>query len=119
MKIVFFVHALASCWNNGNAHFLRGVVTALQGKGHAVTVYEPASAWSRDNLVADHGAAALEGFQAAFPSLRPLLYDPSADDPETLVGDADLVIVHEWNEPAFVNRLGRLRVRGGAFLLLF
>jgi spore maturation protein CgeB len=77
MKIVFFVHALASCWNNGNAHFLRGVVTSLQRKGHEVLVYEPAQAWSRDNLVSDHGSAALADFEAAFPALRPRFHGPS------------------------------------------
>jgi spore maturation protein CgeB len=29
------------------------------------------------------------------------------------------VIVHEWNDPALVNAAGRLRARGGPFLLLF
>jgi spore maturation protein CgeB len=118
MKVTFFVHALASCWNNGNAHFLRGVVTALQRRGHEVTVFEPRSGWSRDNLLADHGAEALERFAKAFPTLRPRFFDPT-DDPEELIGDSDLAIVHEWNEPDFVNRLGRIRARGGDFVLLF
>jgi spore maturation protein CgeB len=119
MRIVLFVHALASCWNNGNAHFLRGVVTALQRKGHDVTVYEPRNAWSRDNLVADHGPAPLERFSRAFPTLAPRAYDPAVERPEELVGDADLVIAHEWNDPDFVNRLGQLRLAGGDFVLLF
>jgi spore maturation protein CgeB len=46
------------------------------------------------------------------------LHAPS-DDLEVLIGDADLVVVHEWNEPSLVNRIGQLRVRGGDFLLLF
>lgn len=119
MKVVFFVHAIASCWNNGNAHFMRGVVTALQRKGHNVEVFEPRAAWSHENLLADHGPAALDNFEVTFPTIRPLVYDPALDDPETLIGDADLVIAHEWNEPAFVNRLGRLRAGGGDFLLFF
>jgi spore maturation protein CgeB len=36
-----------------------------------------------------------------------------------LVDDADLVIVHEWNEPALVASLGELRKRGARFTLLF
>jgi spore maturation protein CgeB len=36
-----------------------------------------------------------------------------------LVDGADLVIVHEWNEPALVATLGRLRCAGGGFRLLF
>ena len=42
MKVVFFCHALTSCWNNGNAHFLRGIARELRALGHEVTVYEPA-----------------------------------------------------------------------------
>ena len=41
MKVVYFVHAIASCWNNGNAHFLRGVGVALQELGHEVVFCEP------------------------------------------------------------------------------
>jgi spore maturation protein CgeB len=119
MRIVFFVHALASCWNNGHAHFLRGVVTALQRKGHDVTIYEPRDAWSRENLIGDHGEGPLQRFARAFPTLVPLAYDPARDAPEELIGDADLVIAHEWNDPDFVNRLGRLRAAGGEFVLLF
>ena len=26
MRIVYFTHSLRSCWNHGNAHFLRGVL---------------------------------------------------------------------------------------------
>ena len=26
MRFVYFTHSLASCWNHGNAHFLRGVL---------------------------------------------------------------------------------------------
>jgi spore maturation protein CgeB len=119
MKFAFFVHAIASCWNNGNAHFLRGVATSLQRKGHEVLVFEPRSAWSRDNLVADHGTEALERFAASFPTLHPRFFDPAVDDPAALIDDADVVIAHEWNEPAFVNRVGRLRKGGGDFVLLF
>ena len=32
---------------------------------------------------------------------------------------ADLVLVHEWNAPALVERLGRHRLAGGRYLLLF
>ena len=36
MRIVCFVHAIASCWHNGNAHFLRGIGSELQYRGHDV-----------------------------------------------------------------------------------
>lgn len=34
MNIVYFTHSLRSCWNHGNAHFLRGVLRELQALGH-------------------------------------------------------------------------------------
>src|SRR5947209_19776858 len=59
MKVVFFCHALTSCWNNGNAHFLRGIARELRALGHEVTVYEPADGWSRLNALGDGGAKPL------------------------------------------------------------
>ena len=37
VRIVYFTHSLASCWNHGNAHFLRGVLRELIARGHDVT----------------------------------------------------------------------------------
>jgi spore maturation protein CgeB len=120
MRIAFVVHAAASCWNNGNAHFLRGVVTSLQRAGHEVAVLEPAGAWSRENLVADQGERALGGFAEAFPDIRPELHTSTVDALERLGRLApDLVVVHEWNDPALVNAIGRVRARGAPFTLLF
>ena len=119
MKVVFFVHALASCWNNGNAHFLRGVLRSLQRKGHQAIACEPRQAWSRNNLVADHGETPLVDFERAFPGLKPQLYDEGAPDLHALTDGADLVVVHEWNDPEVVNRLGRMRANGAPFVLLF
>ena len=33
MKVAYFTHALSSCWNHGNAHFLRGVLRELVACG--------------------------------------------------------------------------------------
>jgi len=118
MKVVVFCHSLASCWNHGNAHFLRGVAVELEARGHRVEVWEPRHGWSRTNLLADHGERALGAFREAFPT-RSRLYDLDAVDLEPLVDGADLVLVHEWNDPWLVAELGRLRSRGGRFLLLF
>ncbi|WP_174280196.1 CgeB family protein [Sphingomonas bacterium] len=118
MNIVYLTHSLRSCWNHGNAHFLRGVLRELQAKGHQVRALEPARNWSLDNLLADAGEAGLRPFRAAYPELAPDIYEPDTD-PAALVDGADLVIVHEWNEPALVAAIGRLRAAGGRFLLLF
>ena len=107
MKIVYFTHSLASCWNHGNAHFLRGVLSELTARGHDVQVWEPEGAWSLANLLADHGEAGLHAYRAAYPELKSSTY---AGPPcERMVAGADLVIVHEWNEPQVVARIGHLR----------
>jgi spore maturation protein CgeB len=119
MRVVYFTHSLRSCWNNGNAHFLRGVLREFQRRGHHVTAMEPAVGWSLDNLLRDHGAAGLDAFHAAYPDLRPTPYQTLAEC-EAVVAAADLVIVHEWNESALVSAIGRWRKRGGSrFTLLF
>jgi spore maturation protein CgeB len=118
MKIVYFTHSLQSCWNHGNAHFLRGVLRELILRGHEVTPYEPESAWSLTNLLKDHGPEGLEAWRSAYPELHSHCYGPQANM-EALTDGADLVIVHEWNEPWLVAALGRLRSRGARFTLLF
>ncbi|HET9623318.1 MAG TPA: glycosyltransferase [Kofleriaceae bacterium] len=118
MKLVVFCHSLISDWNHGNAHFLRGVVSELLARGHAVTVYEPADAWSVRHLLADHGTAAVTAFHAVYPELTSVRYGAELDLAAALDG-ADAVIVHEWNDPALVARIGQLRARGGRFALLF
>ena len=118
MRIAYFTHSLASCWNHGNAHFLRGVLRELIARGHDAVAFEPADGWSLQHLIADHGAEGLGAYRQAYPELSSHSYDP-AGEIEPLVADADLVIVHEWNDPALVAQLGRLRRRGAGFTLLF
>ncbi|MFL5296912.1 MAG: glycosyltransferase [Phenylobacterium sp.] len=118
MRIVYFTHSLASCWNHGNAHFLRGVLRELIRLGHDVQVHEPAQAWSLQNLLADHGQEGLAAYRAAYPELSSQPYGEDFDPAQALDG-ADLVIVHEWNDPALVAAIGRVRASGGRFTLLF
>jgi spore maturation protein CgeB len=119
VKVVVFSHSLVSDWNHGNAHFLRGVVTELQERGHEVAVFEPAGGWSRANLLREHGEAALCEFERAFPHLQSNPYDPETIQLDVALEDADLVLVHEWNEPALVKRIGAHRARHGGYRLLF
>jgi spore maturation protein CgeB len=118
MKIVYFTHSLASCWNHGNAHFLRGVLSELIARGHQVHSFAPENAWSLVNLLADHGIDGLEAYQRSYPELGSVSY-PEDVDPADLVDGADLVIVHEWNAHKLVADLGRLRAGGARFTLLF
>ncbi|HVE45920.1 MAG TPA: glycosyltransferase [Acidimicrobiales bacterium] len=118
MRIVLFCHSLFSDWNHGNAHFLRGVVLELLARDHEVKVFEPVDGWSRANLVVDHGQEALDDVRRAFPDLRSTSYDLHGSDVGVMTEGADLVIVHEWNDPELVAALGHERSEGG-FRLLF
>ncbi len=119
MRIACFYHSLVSDWNHGNAHFLRGVVTELVERGHDVQVYEPRDGWSRTNLIEEHGRAPLDDFRRAFPHLSSVLYDPQRFDPARALRDADLVLVHEWNDRELVRAIGTLRRRSRRFRVLF
>ncbi|HEU4754466.1 MAG TPA: glycosyltransferase [Armatimonadota bacterium] len=119
MRVVMFYHSLVSDWNHGNAHFLRGVVSELKARGHEVAVYEPCSAWSVQNLLREHGTAPIEEFHATYPGLESTVYNLDALDLDTALREADLVLVHEWNDHELVRRVGEHRARNGGYRLLF
>lgn len=118
-RCVLFCHSLLSDWNHGNAHFLRGVAAELHSRGVEVRAFEPRDGWSVENLVAEQGRSALSLLFRVMPWLRPERYRWPGLDLEEAVDGADLVLVHEWNEPSLVGALGRLRARGARFRLLF
>ncbi len=117
MNIILFYHSLLSDWNHGNAHFLRGIATELISRGNQVTIYEPKDSWSLSNLIKEKGEAAIEEFYSYYPLLKSVQYNPDIDL-DTVLADADLVIVHEWNEHDLVKRVGEKR-KSHRFKLLF
>jgi len=121
VKLAAFYHSLISDWNHGNAHFLRGVVTELLARGHEVSVFEPADAWSAEHLVRDHGPAAIAAFHHAYPMLGSERYPLPLPEAllDRMLDGVDAVLVHEWNDPALIAQLGRHRARGGRYALLF
>ncbi len=106
MRIVFFYHSLVSDWNHGNAHFLRGVTRELLARGHEIIIYEPRDSWSRANLLEEAGEAALRAFAAHYPELFSHYYEFASLDLDAALDGADLVLVHEWNEPALIAAIG-------------
>lgn len=119
MRIVMFCHSIRSDWNHGSAHFLRGIARELQARGHQVALYEPRDGWSASNLAREAGAPALEIFREAYPTLKPIIYTLEQLDLDQALANAQLVLVHEWNTPALIQRIGQYRLRGGRFTLLF
>jgi spore maturation protein CgeB len=122
LRIAYLAHSLRSDWNNGNAHFLRGLMRALIALGHDVSIFEPEHEWSLDNLRGEaEGESALHEFAITYPELEIATYDRSAADAafwRQALENADIVILHEWNPPALAHLLLDLRDSAG-FKLLF
>lgn len=119
MRVVLFCHSLISDWNHGNAHFLRGIATELIARGHDLVAYEPRDGWSLTHLRETAGEAAITRFRAAFPALHPRPVDLATLPLDAALAGADLVLVHEWMPHGVVERIGRHRVQGGRYVLLF
>ena len=121
LRIAYFAHSLRSDWNNGNAHFLRGLMRAITALGHRVTVFEPAVEWSIENLwTEERGQGSLTDFAHVYADLDLQTYathETAAQWSERLCG-VDIVILHEWNSPSLAQCLLGLREQLG-FKLLF
>ena len=119
MKFVMFYHSFVSCWNHGNAHFLRGIARQLVRLGHQVSVYEPRDGWSKLNAIRDGGDRHLHEAASLVPGATLRSYEPATLDLDEALDRADVVLAHEWNEPSLIETLGAKRRHGGRFLLLF
>ena len=106
LSIAFFFHSIRSDWNNGNAHFLRGLLRALTRQGHQAVCFERQHDWSVDNLLLEGkaGAQSLARFHETYPEF-PIEFFDDTSDLEAQLRDFDLVIVHEWNPPELIDRI--------------
>ncbi|HEX2967736.1 MAG TPA: glycosyltransferase [Bacteroidales bacterium] len=95
------------------------MISSLHSLGHDVKVFEPEGGWSLKNLLIDKGKKALNYFNDFFPVHAPVFYLEDSFDASTFLDDADLVIVHEWNDPWLVKAIGDFRSCGKDFILLF
>jgi spore maturation protein CgeB len=119
MRIAMFYHSLVSDWNHGNAHFLRGVASELQTRGHELFIFEPRDSWSRNHLIREYGPQAVDAFHVAFPSLSSIQYDLENFDFNRALDQTDLIIVHEWNDARLIAAAGEYRKRNRNVRLLF
>lgn len=125
-QIAYFAHAIRSDWNNGNAHFLRGLLRSLGHCGHQVTIFEPDDGWSIQNLRHEkNGEQSLRRFVDVYPDLDVSPYPASAlasaaaaQQWREALRETDIVILHEWNPPELAHLLLQLREELG-FRLLF
>lgn len=114
LRMAYFAHSLRSDWNNGNAHFLRGLMRSMVELGHDVTIFEPCTEWSIQHLrEEEHGERSLRQFSEIYPELRISTY-VSTNVTNTVywrdaLKECDVVILHEWNPPALASTLLQLR----------
>jgi len=123
VRLAYFAHSLRSDWNNGNAHFLRGLLRAMGSLGCEVSIFEPAGGWSIDHLREEaQGEDSIVAFHAIYPDLRVVTYRESdcsgSDFFLRQLCDVDVVILHEWNSTALAQMLLGIREELG-FRLLF
>ena len=121
LRLAYLTHSIRSDWNNGNAHFLRGLMRAMVTLGHSVQIFEPAMAWSLQNLLEEvDGSHSLSLFDIEYPELKVLSYDRdfSAEQWCQALSDIDVVILHEWTTQELAQKLLALR-RTLGFSLLF
>jgi spore maturation protein CgeB len=117
LKLTFFYHSLLSDWNYVDAHFLRGVARELLARGHKVEIYEPSGGWSLRNLLANQGADAIADFRRAYPQLHSRFYTRDSLDLERALRNTDAIVVHEWNEPELIARIGAFAESSGRIAL--
>ncbi len=119
LRLAYFAHTLRSDWNNGNAHFLRGLMRALKQSGREVTVYEPERAWSIDNLREEaSGPRSLTRFRETYADLNVHTYTTENEEWwREHLREVDIVVLHEWNPPSLAQMLLRLREEIGYKLL--
>ncbi|MFL6350661.1 MAG: glycosyltransferase [Bryobacteraceae bacterium] len=119
MRIAMFYQSLVSDWNHGNAHFLRGLASELQARGHEIRIFEPQDSWSRMNLLQDAGPGAIDNFHQAFPHLLSTAYSIDALRVAEWLDGINLALVHEWNDPRLIAAVGNYARRNAKFRVLF
>jgi spore maturation protein CgeB len=124
LNLRIFAHSWVSDWNNGNAHFLRGLARSLVRAGHNVRCYEQLGSWSLSHLVREEGEVAIDAidhFRHTFPELDIRFYNLDqalSDFLQRELRSADVVLLHEWNDPKLVNAVLALKQRLGFRVLL-
>jgi spore maturation protein CgeB len=124
IRFHIFAHSWVSDWNHGNAHFLRGLARELMVLGHSVTCYEQLGGWSLTNLVRQEGqraVGAIDDFRREFSALNIQFYNNDSTFHEFAASNlraAEVVIIHEWNDPQVVNSILELKKTYGFKVLL-
>ncbi len=94
---------------------------AMTDLGHDLTVFEPESGWSIDNLRSEtRGKKSIDNFGRTYPDINLKTFKGEQEDDgwRECLNDKDIVILHEWSAPALAQQLLTMRDALG-FRLLF
>ena len=58
-------------------------------------------------------------FRSAYPNIHTERYDPGTIDVAAAIGNADLVVVHEWNDPELIRAVGEHHAKHPGYRLFF
>src|SRR5215471_9856498 len=124
LELRYFAHSWISDWNHGNAHFLRGLARSLTRMGHSLRCYEQLGSWSLSSLMRSEGeraVAEIDNFRRQYPELDIRFYELEQslrDKMREELRGADVVVIHEWTEPALAKIVLELKKEFG-FRALF
>ncbi len=94
----------------GTHIFCAGLARELVALGHEVRCHEELGSWSLTNLMKEGAIATrtIEQFRQEFPELDVRFYQQGEtlhDDLAHELRDADVVLIHEWTDPAVANAI--------------
>lgn len=119
MRVVVFCHSIVSDYNNREAHFFRGVVSDFAARGHDVAVFEPSGGASIVSLLRDHGVDPIHKLAEIYPGLDSTPFDLDRLELDEALDAADIVLVHEHNDPELVQRIGAHHANNRHYSLFF
>src|SRR3954465_3454824 len=102
MKFAFFGSSLVSAYWNGAATYYRGIIRAMNERGHEITFYEPDAYNRQDNRdIADPGWALVKVYQPTEEEVYKALDD--AVDADVIIKTSGVGVFDELLEKEVLN----------------
>jgi spore maturation protein CgeB len=106
MHISFFGHSVLADWNNGHAHFVRGLMRELGRLGHQTVFYEAADNTASRLQAGQIGRGSVLETLRVFPFLQVRLYRDGSRDLSAFLSQAlegtDAAVVMQCSEAALI-----------------
>jgi spore maturation protein CgeB len=116
LHFAFFGHSVLADWNNGRAHFIRGLIRELHRLGHQSVFYEARDNWASRSQMGQVGRNSLLETLRVFPFLKVRIYRNGSRDPvpflRQALSEADVAFVTHWNEATLIRGVPEAMGRG-------